>query len=79
MLLAALPTMCALAQTSPWLHTTNNGAITITRYTGQDAAVTVPDTINGLPVTRLGSLGSPPVFASSGFRVESLTIPVVPP
>ena len=32
-------------------YTTNNGTITITRYTGPVGAVTIPSTINGLPVT----------------------------
>ena len=32
----------------------NNGAITITGYTGSGGAVTIPDTINGLPVTSIG-------------------------
>jgi len=35
-------------------YTTNNGAITITGYTGPGGAVTIPDTINGLPVTSIG-------------------------
>jgi hypothetical protein len=35
-------------------YTTNNGAITITGYTGHGGAVTIPDTINGLPVTAIG-------------------------
>jgi hypothetical protein len=34
--------------------TTNHGTITITGYTGTNAAVTIPDTINGLPVTSIG-------------------------
>ncbi|MSU36263.1 MAG: hypothetical protein EXS36_14440 [Pedosphaera sp.] len=32
----------------------NKGAITITRYDGSRGAVTIPDTINGLPVTGIG-------------------------
>ena len=32
----------------------NNKEVTITKYTGSDASVTVPDTIDGLPVTRVG-------------------------
>ena len=32
-------------------YTTNNGTITITGYTGSGGAVTIPSTINGLPVT----------------------------
>ncbi|HRZ55004.1 MAG TPA: leucine-rich repeat protein [Candidatus Paceibacterota bacterium] len=35
-------------------YTTNNGTITITGYTGQGGAVTIPDTIEGLPVTSIG-------------------------
>jgi hypothetical protein len=34
--------------------TTNNGAITITRYTGSDAMVIIPPLTNGYPVTRIG-------------------------
>ena len=33
---------------------TNNGSILITRYTGAGGAVTIPDTLNTLPVTCLG-------------------------
>jgi hypothetical protein len=39
----------------PYTYTTNNGAITITGYTGSGGAVTIPNTINGLPVTAIGS------------------------
>jgi hypothetical protein len=35
-------------------YTTNNGAITITKYTGFAASLTIPSTINGLPVTSIG-------------------------
>jgi hypothetical protein len=38
-----------------WIYTTNNGTIAITSYTGQGGAVTIPDTINGLPVTCIGN------------------------
>jgi len=34
--------------------TTNNGAITITGYTGSGGAVIIPDQISGLPVTGIG-------------------------
>jgi len=37
----------------PYTYTTNNNTITITRYTGPGGAVTIPDTINGLPVSSL--------------------------
>ena len=35
-------------------YTTNNNTITITGYTGPGGAVTIPSTINGLPVTSIG-------------------------
>ena len=41
-------------QQVPFNYTTNNGTITITGYTGPGGAVTIPDTINGLPVTSIG-------------------------
>ena len=34
--------------------TTNNGAITITGYTGNPTVLNIPNTTNGLPVTRIG-------------------------
>jgi hypothetical protein len=49
-LLLALP---AVVQ-AQFTYTINNGTITITKYTGSGGAVTIPDTINGLPVTSLG-------------------------
>jgi hypothetical protein len=39
---------------SDYEFTTNNGTITITRYTGPGGDVVIPDTINGLPVTGIG-------------------------
>jgi len=51
-------------------HTTNNGTITITGYTGPGGDVTIPDTINGLPVTSIGD------FAFWNLaNVTSVTIP----
>jgi hypothetical protein len=50
LLLLVLP---AVVQ-AQFAFTTNNGTITITKYTGPGGAVTIPDTINGLPVTRIG-------------------------
>lgn len=46
MLLLTLP-IAGLAQ---FTYTTNNGTITITDYTGLGGEVTIPDTIDGLPV-----------------------------
>jgi len=41
-------------------YTTNNGTITITGYAGSGGvgAVTIPGTINGLPVTSIGNMRS---------------------
>ncbi|MGA2660912.1 MAG: hypothetical protein ABSH34_25800, partial [Verrucomicrobiota bacterium] len=36
-------------------YTNTNGTITITKYTGSGGAVTIPSTIDGLPVTSIGS------------------------
>ncbi|MGD0744937.1 MAG: leucine-rich repeat protein [Verrucomicrobiota bacterium] len=49
--------------------TTNNGAITITKYTGSSGVVTIPGAIKGLPVTRIGNR------AFSGTRVTQVLIP----
>ena len=35
-------------------YTTTNGTITITKYTGSGGAVTIPDKLNGYPVTSIG-------------------------
>ena len=50
LLLLMLP---AAVQAQDFTYTTNNGAITITGYTGPGGAVTIPDMINGLPVTSI--------------------------
>jgi hypothetical protein len=46
---AGLPTMLF-----PFNYTTQNGAISITGYMGSSGSVTIPGTINGLPVMSLG-------------------------
>src|SRR5215472_3102657 len=50
MLVLVLP---AIAQ-AQFTYATNNGTITITGYTGPGGAVTIPSTINALPVTAIG-------------------------
>ena len=50
-------------------YTNNNGAITITRYTGTNAEVMVPSTIDNLPVTSIADAA----FAST--PVTSVLIP----
>src|SRR6266568_2850502 len=51
LVLLALP---AVVQAQDYTYTTNNGEITITAYTGPGGVVTIPDTINGYPVTSIG-------------------------
>src|SRR4051812_1156364 len=62
----SIPFICALwlplillllfpsAGRAQYTYTTNNGAITITGYTNASGIVTIPGTINGLPVTSIG-------------------------
>jgi len=52
MLLSALP---LTIKAQDYTCTTNNGAITITGYTGPGGLVHIPDTISGLPVNTIGS------------------------
>jgi hypothetical protein len=48
-----------------YIFTTNNGTITITQYTGPGGDVTIPNSINGLPVTGIG----PAAF----YQISSMT------
>jgi hypothetical protein len=48
------PTALWFPPSSEYLYTTTDGTITITGYTGPGGDVTIPDTINGLPVTGVG-------------------------
>lgn len=53
-------------------YTTNNGTITITGYYGPGGAVTIPDTITGLPVRTIGGYA---FDSPNGFGVTSVKIP----
>ena len=66
LLCAAMLPAVAQAQ---FTFTTNNGAITITSYTGTDGAVVIPSTTNGYPVTDIGD------YAFSGSGMASVVIP----
>jgi hypothetical protein len=54
----------------PGTWTATNGTITITRYTGPGGAVTIPSTINGVPITSIGDIA----FQSCG-GLTSVIIP----
>jgi len=58
------------AQNPDYTYTTNNGTITITKYIGSGVDVTIPDAINGLPVTVIGNWA---FYAARSLR--SVTIP----
>jgi hypothetical protein len=66
LLLLALPA----AVQAQFNYTTNNGSITITRYTGPGGDVTIPDTINDLPVTSIGGAAFEDCYG-----LTSITIP----
>ena len=68
--LAIFTLSTATVQAEDYTYTTNDGTITITRYTGSGGAVDIPDMINGLPVTSIGD------FAFDNHTsVTSVTIP----
>ena len=74
-LLLALP-----AAQAQFTFTTNNGAITITQYTGRGTNVTVPDWTNGYPVTSLAAQAFASCAALTnitiGTNVTSIKMPV---
>jgi hypothetical protein len=70
LLLLLLLTLPAVVQ-AQFTFMTNNGAITITKYTGSGGAVVIPSVTNGFPVTVIaGDKG-----AFSGAGVTSVAIP----
>ena len=70
-----LPTLFLLAppvvvHAEDYLYTTNNGTITITKYTGPGGDVTITNSINGLPVDCIGAGAF-----SNCISLSSVTIP----
>ncbi|MGC9941777.1 MAG: leucine-rich repeat domain-containing protein [Verrucomicrobiota bacterium] len=70
LLLLALP---AAVQAQEFTYTTDNGAVSITGYNGSGGAVTIPDTINGLPVTGLDDYAFYQTFLTSVEIPDSVT------
>ena len=69
-ILLASPLTATAQQFGDFTYTSDGSAITITGYTGPGGAVVIPDTINGLPVTHIGTSA----FASC-ISLASVTIP----
>jgi hypothetical protein len=63
----------ALPAAAQWAHTTNNGAITITRYLGRETNLVVPETLNGWPVARVAAGAFQ--FAPAQYVTRSITFP----
>ncbi len=59
-----------------FILSTNNGRITIAKYTGSGGAVTIPDTINGLPVILypMGKAGSSYAILASGTSIGGCAV-----
>ena len=68
-LLAAMPELPVTVQAQEYTYETNSSAIAITGYIGANNVVTIPNTINGLPVTSIG------VQAFEGSSLTDVTIP----
>jgi len=80
-LVAAL-LLLPVAVPAQFLFTTNNGAITITQYTGSGGDVVIPDTINGLKVAVVGSaafyqISAAPTSPPSQI-MRSSSVPILP-
>jgi uncharacterized repeat protein (TIGR02543 family) len=60
---------------SDYEYTITDGKVTITKYTGSEASVTVPDTIEGYPVTVLEAASDSSKGVFSELSVTSLTLP----
>ena len=56
------------AQNGDWLYTLSNGEATVTGYSGSAKAVSVPDKINGYPVTAVGRAA----FCRAAFETVSI-------
>jgi hypothetical protein len=70
LLISAVAVFGSSAQNADYIYTNNNGTITITHYIGSGGAVTIPSSIDGLPVTSIG------ISAFMGSKVAtSVTIP----
>jgi len=63
------PSNDKLSAKSDYEYTLNDGQITINKYIGRDTDVTIPSTIDGAPVVKIGE------GAFSGLQIRSVAIP----
>jgi hypothetical protein len=75
---AALLLAFTLTASAQFDYTTNNGTITITRYTGPGGDVVIPSAINGFPVTCIGGFPVPGGQLGAFYRCASLTNILIP-
>jgi len=61
-------------QDGDWTYAVSSNQATITGYTGAGGAVTIPSSVNGIPVVVVGA-DWPPIFGGSSTSVTSITIP----
>ena len=55
LVLALVPTTAFADETyGDFTYTVSGGEVTISKYTGSDTAVSIPNEINGIPVTSIG-------------------------
>ena len=62
-------TDASLSPSLPYTYELDDGEITILSYTGTEKVVTIPDTLDGYPVTEIGERA----FADTG--IEAVTLP----
>ena len=76
-ILAALMVLALpLSGWAPFTCTTNNGAITITGYTGSGGKVTVPSTITGYSVTAMGTNAFANLSTLTGVNIPGSVISI---
>lgn len=69
--LAILTISTATVLAQDFVYITNNGTVTVMFYTGPGGDVTIPESVNGLPVTSIGDL--------TFFNCSALTNVTIPP
>ncbi len=71
---ALLPLPAAHAQTANYAYTINNGAASITKFSGTATAVTIPAMLGGLPVTSITGVTNIMVYPSYPEYYTNITV-----